>query len=81
MVADRGLLEAEQVLEVADADGLAVGGEQAVEDLHAVAVGERLEDPLELARLVVGERGAGQRCAALDEGERGGHGGHHIEKT
>ena len=81
VVADRGLLEAEEVLEVADANGLAAGGEQAVEDLHAVAVGERLEDPLELARLVLGEGGAGERGAALDEGKRGRHGGHHIEKT
>ena len=39
VVAGRGLLEPEQLLEVADADGLAAGGEQAVEDLHAVAVG------------------------------------------
>ena len=79
MVADRRLLEREQVLEVAHADGLAAGLEQAVEDLHAVAVGERLEHALELARLVLGEAGLGERGAALDERERG-HASDHIEK-
>ena len=47
MVAHGRLLEAEQVLEVADADGLAPGLEQPVEDPHAVAVRQRLEHALE----------------------------------
>ena len=75
-------MSAEQILEVADAHGFAAGGEQAVEDLHAVAVGEGLEDPLELGRLVVGEGGAVEWGAALDERGAGGHGiDKHIEKT
>ena len=79
MVADRGLLEREQVFEVADADRLAAGLEQAVEDLDAVAVGERLEHPLELAGLVLGQAGLGDRGAALHERESG-HALHHIEE-
>ena len=46
------------LLEVADADRLAAGGEQAVEDLDPVAVGERLEHALELVGLVVAQAAA-----------------------
>ena len=81
VVADRRLLELEQLLEVADADRLAAGWTQPVEDLHAVAVGERLEHPLELARLVVGHARLGERRAALHERQRGRHARDHIEKT
>jgi thioredoxin reductase len=72
VVADRGLLERQQVLEVAHADCLAAGLEEPVEDLHAMAVGERLEDAFELGRLVVAQARLGERRATLDEGE-GGH--------
>jgi hypothetical protein len=48
---------------------------QHVEDLHAMAVGERLEERLELDRLGVGERRAGNRLTARDERENPGHRG------
>jgi hypothetical protein len=80
VVADRRLLERKQVFEVADAHGLAPGLEQAVEDLDAVAVGERLEHALELAGLVLGQARLGERGAALDEGESA-HVLHHIEES
>jgi hypothetical protein len=80
VVADRRLLEAEQVLEVADADRLAAGAQQAVEDPDAVPVRERLEHALELGRLVVGQLRLGERGAALHEGERR-HEANHIERT
>ena len=50
VVADGRLLEVEHRLEVADAHGLAARPQQPVEDPHAMAVGERLEHALELAR-------------------------------
>src|SRR6478735_8779821 len=63
VVGDRRLLEAERLGEVADADRLAPCLREHVEDLDAVAVGERLE-----------ERRAGDRCAAGDEREDLVHG-------
>ena len=73
MVAGRGLLEAEHVLEVADADRFAARGEQAVEDLDPVTVGECLEHALELVGFVIAEVRRSERCAALDHGERRRH--------
>ena len=67
VIADGGLLEIEHRLEVAHADRVAVRREQAVEDLHAVAVGERLEDGLELLGLGIGERRLRERGTALDK--------------
>ena len=56
MVADGRLFHTEDGLEVADADGVLAGLEQAVEDLQAVPVGERLEEPLEPGGVVRGQR-------------------------
>ena len=73
VVAGRGLLEAEHVLEIADTHRLAARGEQAVEDLDPVAVGERLEHALELVGFVIAELRRSEWCAALDHGERRRH--------
>jgi len=67
MVAHSRLLHAEDGLEVANADGFVTGPQQAVEDLEAMTIGERLEEALELGRLVRGQRGSRDRSAALDQ--------------
>ena len=71
VVADRALREAEQRLHLADADRLAAGSQQQVDDPQPVPVGERLQHRLQLDRPLVGERGPGQRRAALDHGKLG----------
>jgi hypothetical protein len=80
VVADRRLLERQQVFEVAHADRVPAGGQEAVEDLHAVAVGERLEHALKFEHLLLAQARSSERGTALNHGERR-HARNHIEKT
>src|SRR4051812_19369842 len=73
VVRDGGLLEPERLGEVAHADRLAAGPRKDVEDLDAVAVGERLEERLELDCLRVREGRASDGLARGDEWEDAGH--------
>src|SRR5215207_2212750 len=69
VVADRRLLELEQRFEITDADRLAARGHEAVEDLDAVTVRQRLEDLLQLRRVLLGQRRLSKRRTALDKGQ------------
>src|SRR3954451_12616953 len=73
VVRDGGLLEPGRLGEVAHADRLAAGPRKDVEDLDAVAVGERLEERLELDCLRVREGRASDGLARGDEWEDAGH--------
>src|SRR4051812_35293664 len=73
VVGHGGLLQAERLGEVADADRLATRPREHVEDLDAVAVGERLEERLELDRLRIREGRPRDRRAAGDEWEDFAH--------
>jgi hypothetical protein len=67
VVAHRRLLDPEKRLELTHTDGLAVSSKEAVEDLEAMAVGQRLEQTLELGRFGRRKRRAGDRRTALDQ--------------
>ncbi len=61
------LADSEERLELADAHGLAVGLQEAVEDLQPMAVAKRLEQTLELGGVLLGKGRTCDRRAALDE--------------
>lgn len=63
VVRHRGLRQPERLDQVADADRLGSRGEQ-VDDLDPLRVAERLEELGRGDRLLVGERGGGERRAA-----------------
>jgi len=81
VVGNGGLLEAERVLEVADADRLPVGLGEHVHDLQPMPVSERLEEPLQLGGILIGELRAHQRRAARKKVQRFTHVSHRIEKS
>src|SRR4051812_42423614 len=69
VVADGALGQTEEGLELTDADGLAVGPQEHVDDAQAVAVGQRLQHRLQLRGFRFAERAAGERGAAVDHRE------------
>ncbi len=81
MVGDGRLLEAERVLEVADADRLSVGLGEHVHDLEPMPIGERPEEPFQLDGVLVGELRPHERRAAGEQTRRFTHTSHRIEKN
>jgi hypothetical protein len=73
MVADRPLGKPEQGLQLADADRLAVGAQELVDDPQPVSIGKRLEDGLKLGGALIVKGGASKGRAAFDH-RKFGHG-------
>ena len=69
MIAHRRLCEAERRHELTYADGVLAGAREQVQDLHAMPVAERAEQPLELGCVRFVQRSLGEAAAALDKGK------------